>query len=35
VRTTAYRDGETLAFVHEIGLAGEDGAPCAVVVEQL
>lgn len=35
VCTTAYRMDEKLAFVHEIGLAGEEGSPCAVVVEQL
>ncbi|MFB7664816.1 acyl-CoA thioesterase [Kitasatospora sp. NPDC056138] len=35
VRTTAYRQGEELAFVHELGLADEDGGgPYAIVVER-
>lgn len=35
VRTTAYRHGEEVAFVHELGLADDDGGgPCAIVVER-
>lgn len=35
IRSTAYRHGDELAFVHEIGLAEDDGGPCALVVERI
>jgi len=34
VRTTAYRHGDDIAFVHELGLADDDGGPYAIVVER-
>jgi hypothetical protein len=35
VRTTGYRHGDEIAFVHELGLAEDDGgAPYAIVVER-
>jgi acyl-CoA thioesterase FadM len=35
VRTTAYRHGNDIAFVHELGLADDDrGGPYAIVVER-
>ena len=35
VRTTSYRDGDEIAFVHELGLVEADGgAPFAIVVER-
>jgi acyl-CoA thioesterase FadM len=34
IRSTAYRHGGDIGFVHELGLADDDGAPYAIVVER-
>ncbi|GAB2596866.1 hypothetical protein GCM10027168_32090 [Streptomyces capparidis] len=34
VRTTAYRHAGDVVFVHELGLDGDGGGPCAIVVER-